>query len=159
MFKIKFKETRPVEKLNDLLAVYGVETPNVMDEKDLEEWAMEIDSDPKLAHLRPTDHSPMSVDYLKKLYPTWTETYLFETDLYFSRTSEKTMKGLASFVNKHTNLIEYVKGAELLIERGEIKETFHEALRNLEKPAEERKKLPKDQQTDDGLQSGLMVCK
>ena len=159
MFKIKFKETRPVKKLNDLLAVYGAETPNVLDEKGLDDWANEIATNDQFSHLRPTDGSPMTVDYLKKLFPAWTETYLFETDLYFSRTSEKTMLGLASFVNKHSDLIEYVKGSELLIERGEIKETYHEILKGLEKPAEERKKLPKDKQTDDSLQSGLMLCK
>jgi hypothetical protein len=159
MFIIKFKQEKSVDKLNQLLEAYGI-SGGVISDKDNKKWLEDINTNPDSSqkHLKPTDRD-LSIEELKEMFPAWTETYRFDTDLYFGRTPEKEMKSLASLIKKHKNLIEYIDGSDLLIERGDIEETYHEVLKGLEKPVEERKKLPKEKQTTDELQSGVLLCK
>ena len=158
MFRIKFNTKKTPEQINSLLAEKKI-TNRVLSDKDLQDWVDEINApNSKQKHLIP-ENSVMTVELLQKTFSSWAETYLFETDLYFGRTPDEELVAIAEFVNEHKDLISYVKGSKLLIERGNIKKNLLAVLNKLEVVEEEPKKLPKEKQTDDSLQSGLMLCK
>lgn len=161
MFVIKFKESKATpNQINDLLIKNGIDNAGVLSHEDLVDWVAEINApNSQQAHLLPPDGSPMTVEILQLIFKSWAETYRYDTDLYYGRTPENIMNALALFVNEYSDLIKYVKGSELLIERGDFPKKLNKKLLELELSDEKPVELPKDEQTDDSLQSGLLLCK
>ena len=157
---IKLKKKVSPKSMNLELKRLGVKN-SFHTEKDNQAWLDDINKNPKSPqkHLKP-ENRDLTMDELKNIFPYWTETCLFFTDLYFNRTSESQMKKIATFIEKQCNNIQYIKSGDLLIERcPNLTQKEIDVIKSLKKPEKEPEKLPKDKQHVPDLESGLLLCK
>ena len=155
---IKLKGNVAPEPMNTLLEEkYGISS-RFITEASISRLIDEINTNHDCKHLRPEGKKATRAD-LEAMFPTWTEVGLFDADLYFERTSTEEMKRIADFIIDNADKIEYITDVETLIDRGEIHSLYTGILLNLEKKEEEPEQLPKEKQTINDLQSGLLLCK
>lgn len=156
---IQLKKDSDIHKMNTVLEGLGIKSKFITVE-DNEEWLKDINENPNSPqkHLKPTDR-PLLMDELVEIMPLWTQVGLFHSDLYYGRTSEKDMKNIAKFVNENHNFVEYIKNADLLIERGKISNKYQNVLRQLNKDDDEPEKLPQEEQHIPDLNGGLLLAK
>ena len=154
---IKLKQEINLKEMNEILKQNGIENKFITEET-ITAIAEDINTNPKLRHLKP-ERRNITNDEVKELFPTWTEIGLFETDLYFGRTSEEEMQKIAEFIIENADKIEYITEVETLIERGKIHNRCHMLLKKLEKKYEKPKMLPKEKRVINNHQSGLLLCK
>lgn len=154
---IKLRENISADMMNRTLEDYSIQSRFVTEESNTN-WLNEINSGLCCQHLKPKDRF-LTMDELKKLFSTWTEVGLFETDLYFGRTPEAEMQEIARFIVDNADSIEYISQSELLIERGNIPQEYHSKLCSLQRPEKEPEKLPESEQYIPSLEGGLLLCK
>jgi len=158
--EIKLKEGIDIDALNTNLKERGMSN-QFISRMDTQSWLDDINNNPdsNQKHLKPVDRD-LTLDELKEMFPKWTETGLFETDLYFGRTSEDEMERIAGFIVDHQYDIQYITDVETLIDRGGIKPAMASVLHLLEKPEEVHEEYPKEEQLKQRkLQSGQLLCK
>lgn len=156
---IKLKKGVPPEPINALLKEkYNISNRGFVTEEMVMEIVDEINTNPKRKHLKPNNRNATRAD-VEKLFTTWTEIGLFETDLYYGRTSKEEMKKISEFIIDNADKIEYITDVETLLDRGEIYSLYSGILINLEKKEQKPEKLPKEKQQINDLQSGLLLCK
>ena len=154
---IKLKKEINPHEMNQILKQRGIEN-NFITEETVTAIAEDINTNPKIQHLKPKGRY-ITNDEVKVLFPSWTEIGLFETDLYFGRTSEEQMQKIAEFIIDNADKIEYITDVATLIERGKIHSIFNSILEKLEKKYEEPKMLPEDKRKINNLESGILLCK
>jgi hypothetical protein len=159
--EIKIKEGINLDTLNAELEKRGI-NGHFITEQETNDWLNDINCNPDSPqkHLKPKERN-LTADELKDIFPKWTETGLFETDLYYGRTPKKEMQHIVEFINGHQYDIEHITDVETLIERGEISSaTFQSVLRLLEKPEEINEEYPEEEQAKQcELQGGHLLCK
>jgi hypothetical protein len=157
--RIKIKDLSTIEAMNKVLEERGIDY-KFWGEEDTKAWLDDINNNPKSPSrkLKPKDR-PLTLKELKEMFPYWTEVGIYETDLYYGRTSQEQMQKLGKFINDYSDYIEYVDGSDTLLERGNIPEEYHPVIAKLEKEYVPPKELPMEEQYKPDFQSGLLLCK
>jgi hypothetical protein len=157
--KIKLKDSNVIEAMNKVLEERGINY-KFWSEEDTKAWLDDINNNPDSPskHLRPKER-PLTLEELTKMFPHWTEVGVYETDLYYGRTSKEQMQKIGKFINDYSDNIEYVDGSDTLLERGNIPEEYHPVIAKLDKKHIPLKQLPKDKQYRPNFDSGLLLCK
>lgn len=157
---VKLTKNQDVNAANRILYDMGIKNRFITD-NDTRQWLDDINNNPKSPqrHLKPDDRD-LTIKELRNIFPIFTETGLFYTDLYYGRTPVDQMQKIAQFIVEHPAMIEYITKVDTLIDRGDIPVQYHEILRGKEKPYEEPEMLPpEEQQTQDDLHSGHLLCR
>jgi len=125
-----------------------------------QDWLDDINTNPKAhqRHLKPEDRD-LTMEELKKIFPSWTEEGLLDFDVAFGRTSDTEAKKLAEFIVANKDSLEYIKGGDSYLERFEFTPEQIEVIKSLYQPEPEPEMLPVEEQTNPDLQSGLYLCK
>jgi hypothetical protein len=123
-------------------------------------WLDDINTNPnsKQKHLKPKDRD-LTLNELKDILPIWTEEGLMWFDVAFNRTTQKEATKYATFIEANTNSLEYLKGAESMLERFKLTPNQVEIIKSLNQPTQEPEMLPENEQIKPTLQSGLFLCK
>lgn len=157
--KIKLKNICTPEKANKIFKKLGIKG-SFITQKHNQDWLDEINSDPNSpqAHLKP-ENRELTMDELKQAFKNFTEVGLTEFDLYFGRTSDEQMKLIAQFIQEQQGYIKYVRGGDMLMDRGDVTKDQERILELLEKKRLPNLELPKELQTKNPPSSGLLLCK
>jgi hypothetical protein len=147
---IKLRNIITPEKANKILEKLGIQgkfKTKAMNQ----EWLDEINSDPE-SHLKPEGRD-LTMKELREIFkkPNF--------DLYFGRTSDEQMKLIAEFIESNQGYIKYVQGGDLLIDRGEVTKNQQEVIELLERKRLPALELPKELQTKNPPNSGILLCK
>lgn len=153
--KLKTKVDAEIENFNSILETMGITNKFVTEKMNID-WVNNINIDPKSphAHLK-----PITLEKLKEFFTYYTEIGLLDFDVAFGRTSQEQVDLYAMFIHENKDQIDYVKGGDELVSRYNIVSEYAETILNLNLIPDKPKKLPKDQQTKDDLQSGQFLCK
>ena len=156
---IKAKSEVNLDELNKILARLEIKNDFTTD-KHNHDWLRDINENPQSPqrHLKPADRD-LKMNELHELFESYTEVGLMDFDVAYSRTSEETAQKYLAFIREYKDCIEYLKGADELPERYETTEEDKNLIQLLNIVPPEPKKLPKDQQTKDDLQGGILLCK
>jgi len=148
-----------VEKLNKVLDKMKIENAFTTEQDNIS-WLKDINENPgsPQAHLKPTDRD-LTMEELLRLFPSLTEVGLMTFDVAFSRTSEEEAQKYLAFIKKYKNSIEYLKGAQELIERYETTAEDKKVIKLLNVKEKEPEKLPVEERTKKDLQGGHLLCK
>jgi len=92
-------------------------------------WLNDINTDPKsnCAHLKP-EGSNLTMDQLKKYFPTYTKEGVADLDIGFGRTSEQDMAKILAFVQENRKDFLQISGIHDLVERSETGKTYQALL-------------------------------
>ena len=125
-----------------------------------QDWLKDINENPKSPqrHLKPKDRN-LTMDELKDMFESYTEIGLLDFDIAFNRTSDEDIQKYLEFIRIHRDNIEFLKGAEELIERYETTPKQRRVIILLNQIEPDPVKLPKSEQTTDELQGGILLCK
>lgn len=148
-----------VEKLNIILIESEIKN-SFITEQDTIDWLRDINTDKTSpqAHLKPKDRD-LTLDELKKMFPPYTQVGLMSFDVAFSRTSEEEAQAYLNFITENKDDIDFLRGADELIERFETTAEHKKAIKQLNEVEPDPVMLPKDQRTKHDLQGGLFLCK
>jgi hypothetical protein len=157
--KIKLKDLNKINKMNKVLEEMGIEY-KFWSEEDNKAWLNDINTNPESPqkHLKPKGRD-LTLAELKEMFEAWTEVGIYETDLYYGRTSEEQMQKIGKFIYNYSDEIEFLDGSDILLERGNIPEEYHSTIAKLEKEDIPPVKLPEDQQYIPNLDGGVLLCK
>lgn len=159
MFTIKLKDVNGSSKMNKVLKQRGIEGAFLTEEMNLE-WLEDINNNPESPHkhLKPENRN-LTLEELKDMFTTWTVVGLYETDLYFGRTSKEQMELLAQFIYEYKGDIEYVAKSDILIKRSDLPSEQVEVLKSLEVPDKKPEMLPEEERCIHNFQNGQLLCK
>ena len=155
---IKLKDGVNPEQANTYLQDNGLN--DFTTEQDNIDWLEDINTKPNSpqAHLKPADRD-LTMEELKKTFPRWTESNLLSFDVAFSRTSQREIDGYCEMIHDNVDDIEYIDGADDIIERYTVALEMKPILGKLNKPEEVPELLPKEEQNQPNLEGGLFLCK
>ena len=157
--EIKLKESANIEAIN--AEIQGRVKNHFITDQETLDWLFDINtnSDSRQRHLKPKEGN-LTLEDIREIFPRWTETGLFEADLYFGRTTAEEMQIIADFIVTHQQDISYITDVKMLIERGEIAPSLHPILKLLERPQETDEEYPAEEQAKQReLQGGHLLCK
>ena len=156
---IKAKDGINLDELNKVLTQMDIKNDFTTD-KHNQDWLKDINTNPKSpqAHLKPVDRD-LTMDELHQLFESYTEVGLLDFDVAFCRTDEATAQKYLEFISLHKEDIEYLRGAAELIERYETTLEQKRVIILLNRVEKDPVKLPKNEQTKDDLQGGILLCK
>lgn len=156
---IKLKSEIDPEIINQILTTMDIQNEFITEGGTIE-WLDDINKNPKSpqAHLKPQDRE-LTLEELKAILPRQTETGLMSFDVAFGRTEEVDAQKYLEFIRFYRDSIEYLRGADSMLEKYEVSAEHIKLIASLDKPEPEPVKLPKDQQTKKDLQGGLFLCK
>lgn len=165
--KIKLKDLSEsnIEKMNRSLIENGLHFKDVGDfltMASLKEWVDEINNGECEAqsHLKPKDGSPLTIEGIQRALNSWTEIGVFETDLYFGRTSDENMDKLLSFISKNMESFSKITDIDILVERAPSGSEFKSLLNiNVAKPDPEPEKLPEKDRVTVWEEGGVATIK
>lgn len=148
-----------IDKLNKALDKMNIENSFTTEEDNIN-WLKDINENPESpqAHLKPSGRD-LTMEELLRTFTIFTEVGLLTFDVAYSRTSEEEAQKYLAFIRKYKNDLEYLKGAQELIERYETTAEDKKVIKLLNVKDKEPEKLPKEQQTTDDLQGGVWLCK
>jgi hypothetical protein len=156
---IQAKKEANIKRLNAVLTKMGIENDFTTEQHNIN-WLWDINFNPgsPQRHLKPADRD-LTMEELLRTFPSYTTVGLLTFDVAFSRTTEEQAQQYLEFIRKYKNQLEYLKGAEELLERYNCTADQRKVIKLLNVIPEPPKKLPEDQQHIPDLQSGLYLCK
>lgn len=153
---LKDKSDKNIEKFNEFLNEKNIEN-SFTSYADMNDWAHDINTNPKSpqAHLKPT-----TADELIEMFSSLFEIGVMMFDVAYNRTSQSEASIYAEFILKHVDDIEYINGADELINRYQLSDNEINIIKSLIRDENILpEKLPIDKQYKPNLQSGLFLCK
>ena len=156
---IKAKSTANLEELNKVLLLMLINNDFTIEQHNID-WLKDINTNPKSpqSHLKPKDRD-LTMEELQSMFESYTTIGLMDFDVAYSRTDEETAQKYLKFIRNYKDSIDWLKGADELIERYETTEEDRNIIQLLNIIPPVPKKLPKSEQTKDDLQGGILLCK
>ena len=125
-----------------------------------QDWLDDINTNPKAyhRHLKPKD-GDLTLEELMSYFESDTTIGLLSFDVAFSRTSDEEAAKYAEFIEANKDSLEYLKGADAMLDRFELTANQIKIFAELDLPTPEPEMLPEEEQSKPDLQGGLFLCK